>query len=295
MLALLFDKPLRERFLQNPVTTLNDYALSEDERADFLCIRTDGLAFDANLRIDLLLSQMAKHYPLSMALQSSMPEGLEALKAFIDLEWIKQPSIQRPMLFGLHMKNLFAGADEQATLMKAILEAELAMTYTAAQLRQAVRQGMAILDERHGMNEVPDSWSTLPLILAENTSVSVIPLPYEQLKQALCPYEGAALWHHLSSTPVDSGFRNTLLATPDMRLFVAKAVASDISSCDMSVEFVTIELSSGFASLLPHLDGKNSVDHLLQQMKAAGAQPSLVSAIRNGFRQMLERGLLIIA
>ena len=294
MLALLFDKPLRERFLQNPVTTLNDYALSEDERADFLCIRTDGLAFDANLRIDLLLSQMAKHYPLSMALQSSMPEGLEALKAFIDLEWIKQPSIQRPMLFGLHMKNLFAGADEQATLMKAILEAELAMTYTAAQLRGSAQQGMAIPDADE-VHEVPDNWSSIALTLAENTNVSVIPLPYEQLKQALCPYEGAALWHHLSSTPVDSGFRNTLLATPDMRLFVAKAVASDISSCDMSVEFVTIELSSGFASLLPHLDGKNSVDHLLQQMKAAGAQPSLVSAIRNGFRQMLERGLLIIA
>lgn len=289
LLALLFDKPLRDRYLADAAGVLANYDLTPEERQDFLVIRTDGLQFDANLRIDLILSQQAKTWPITFALLSSFAGGLTTLNSLVDMDYIRQHPAWRPVHFGQGLRGLLLQqpgvSRQELALVNAVFEAELGMAYTAAALKE---EGAAAT----GAGSLPTGWQNDRVSLAPHTTAAVIPLPYARLKQALCPCEGPSLWHHLLVQPVAEEFRRQLLSRPDVRLLLARACRADNSATDPVIEYVTMEMPEGFAPLFQYVNGENSVAAILAEMHKAGAPAVLLDSIEAGFRQLLERGLL---
>lgn len=290
---LLFDHALRDRFQKSSVASLRDYALDDDERADFSTIRADALALDAFLRADFVLSHLCRTFPLAFSLTSSLPGGLDLLRQLIDTQTMRTPTDERAPAFGARLRELLAAnpfnsAREQAAVI-AIVEAELGMAMTASTLRRALTAGGAspvappVLDAR---------WLERPVQLAAYVSAAVIPRSYPQLKSALCPGADTELWAHLSGTPLPASMRSETLAQEEPRLLLAQARASHISACDIVTEHGTMELSEGFAPLLAHVNGNSSVAGILAQMRRIGTPEALLQGIESAFWRLLETGML---
>jgi CBS domain-containing protein len=95
--------------------------------------------------------------------------------------------------------------------------------------------------------------------------------------------------------PAAATAREALLATPDLRLLVARAAVARPSPCEPVVEHATVELGEGFARLLPHLDGRQSVSGLLDALRGAGADDGLLAGVLGGFRELARQGMLQLA
>ena len=160
-----------------------------------------------------------------------------------------------------------------------------------AQLRRAA----ALRGEPEPPAALPSDWLRRPLRLAPFTSAAVLPRPYAALKAALCPCTGSELWRRLGREPLAAAERAALLATPDLRLLVARATLARPSPCEPVVEHVTVELGEGFARLLPHLDGRQSVSGLLEALRGAGADETLLAGVLGGFRELARQGMLQVA
>lgn len=287
---LLFDAARREAFLSDPAQALSGYALTPDEAADFRHIRPDALAFDARVRLGLMLSQLCRSFPLGFSLVSSLSGGLEFLKTLIDGEWIRLPPAERATAFGLRLRerlppDLFQHAREHAQFT-AVLDAELGITWTAAQLRAALQDGY------REPPALPDPSGLLPLRLPAFSTTATLPRPYAELKAALCPITGAELWRHLNRTPTAESERQRLLTPDHPRLLVIRAVVTRRSACDTEIDHRTAELPEGFAALFELVDGNRSLTELLEGLAAAGAAAPVLDSIEAGFRQLLQAGLL---
>lgn len=290
---LLFDRDLREHFVRESVAALAAYDLDENERRDFAVIRPDALALDASMRAGLILSQFCRTFPLSFSIVSSLSNGFDLLRQLIDTQTMRTPPLERTTTFGVRLKDILAGQDfgvdrEKARVIS-ILEAELGMAWTSAALKREVLSGRPV--PGHPAAIVPD-WLQRPAKLAPFVSAAIIPRSYQQLKLALCPSMGAELWRHLNRSPLTVAQRRQVLNGHDPRILVARAVASHASRCEPTVEHCTVELSEGFAPLLPHVDGKGSVSGILLQLRQAGAPEPLLGSVQAGFQQLLESGML---
>ncbi len=298
LLDLLFDPHLRDDFCKNSVNALAGYDLEETERNDFLCIRPDALALDAAIRIDLILSQMARQYPVTFGVLSSFTGGLECLQNLVDSEFIRTKPLERNIHFGTRLREkittLKYQTQQEYAFVNAILEAELAMVFTSSHLKQAEIHQL----EQDKPNPIPipipiaKDGSTLPIRLARHVSAGVIPLPYAQLKQLFCPCEGVPLWRQLNDTPISADQRRTAFKTPQVKLLLARALVSFPSQCEPGIDFSTMELPEGFAPLFQYVNGENSVMDILQQLGKAGAQPAMLDNIHSHFMRLLEEGML---
>lgn len=292
---LLFDRDLRARFVRDSVTALAAYDLDETEQRDFAVIRTDALELDASMRAGLILSQFCRSFPLSFSIVSSLNNGLDLLRPLIDTQTMRAPPLARVTTFGVRLKEVLSGQDfgsnREKALVISILEAELGMAWTGATLKQEVLDSKPV--PQGPVTVVPD-WLQRPVRLAPFVSAAIIPRSYPGLKEALCPRMGAELWRHLSRCPLTAGQRRQVLQVNDPRMLVARAVLSHASRCEPTVEYLTVELSEGFAPLLQHVDGASSVSGILMQLRQAGASQPLLASVQTGFLQLLKNGMLVL-
>lgn len=292
LLDLLFDRERRAAFRADRQRALSDYDMSAGERADFATVRLEALEMDAAARVNFILAQYCRSYPLSFSLVSSLPPGLERLRLLVDAALLRTSPGERVGVFGLRLRDSLqgaAGAAEPATMARllAVVEAELGMAMTAQGVRAAALAGTL-----PAVAVLPADWLQQPLRLAPFTSAAILPRPYATLKSMLCACTGAELWRQLSRQPLPAATREGVLAAADLRLLVARAQLTRASPCEPVVDHVTVELGEGFARLLPHVDGRNSVAGLLEQLRAAGAGEGLRAGVLSGFRELARQGML---
>lgn len=295
---LLFDTNLRERFCRDPRRALAAYGLSEAEQRDFDAIRPDGLRFDAELRVDLILAQACRTYPLTFSLASSLSDGVAMLRELVDVQTMRTPPNKRFTRFGMRYREKLAtrlARENFPAAMQtdwlAIVDAEVGMAWTAAGLRQ-VALGALVPEER---GDIPADWTDRPVKVADHVSASMLPAPYERLKQALCPCTGAGLWHHLGLEPLPVRVRDGILRERDPRVLAARARLVQASACEPVADHVIAELAEGFAPLLSHLDGRQTVRSLLRALREAGAPEALLASVESGFGQLIRSGMLALA
>lgn len=293
LLDLLFDRDRRAAFRRDPQAALAAYGLEAGEIADFAVLRIEALEIDAAARVNFILAQYCRSYPLAFSLVSSLPDGLDLLRGLVDAGLIRTAPGDRVSSFGLRLRDRLREAEGPANsreraLLLSIVEAELGMASTAQLARAAALAG----DMPGSPAALPADWLRRPLQLAPLTSAAVLPRPYAALKEALCSTTGAGLWRHLGRHPLTAEARRAALAQPDLRLLVARAAVIRSSPCEPEVEHVTVELGEGFARLLPHVDGRNSVTSLLEQLRAAGAPETLVAGVLTAFRELGRQGML---
>ncbi|HEX4938118.1 MAG TPA: hypothetical protein VFX11_05555 [Candidatus Kapabacteria bacterium] len=292
LFELLFDRTLRERFVQDGIAALSGRGLSDDERRDFAAVRPEALTLDATMRAGFILSQFCRSYPLSFSLVSSLPQGIELLRQLVDVETMRATPLQRLVTFGSRLKEQvqqqsFASAREQA-LVISILDAEIGMAWTSAALKQEMLSGNPVPDEV----DVPADWLRRSVTIAPFVSAAVIPSSHAGLKTALCAVTGASLWRQLSRQPLSAAERQHVLQKHDPRILVARAVVAQPSRCEPVTEHRTVELSEGFASLLGHVNGSVSIADILQQLGQAGAGEALLGSVQQGFWQLAQQGML---
>lgn len=295
LLDLLFDRARRAAFRRDPAAALEPYGLSEDERADFDTIRPEALELDATVRTGLILAQFCRSYPLSFSLLSSLPDGLDLLRGSVDAALMRTAPSERVGSLGIRLRDAvqeMPGPESvrERARISSIVEAELGMAWTAQLARAA-----ALMGDVPAAAPLPDDWLQRPLRLAPFTSAAILSRPYAILKDALCPCTGAELWRQLAREPLAAARRRDLLAQDDLRLLVGRAVIARPSPCEPVVEHVTVELGEGFARLLPHLDGRTSVNMLLARLREAGAEEMLLASVTTGFRQLAQQGMLVVA
>ncbi|HET8730209.1 MAG TPA: hypothetical protein VFM34_03795 [Moraxellaceae bacterium] len=297
LLDLLFDRTLRESFRESGPQVLATRGLTEAECADFATVRVEALEMDARARVNFILAQYCRSYPLSFSLISSLSQGLDFLRHLVDASLIRLPPNERIAAFGIRLRDRLTeagdagGANAQA-LLGSIVEAELGMAWTAQLARADALANLAASRTDNAAASLPPDWMNRPLALAPLTSAAVLPKPYADLKAALCPCTGAELWRYLGKTPLPEATRRAVLVPSDVRLLVARAVVARASVCEPVVEHVTAELGEGFARLLPHVDGQHSVASLLAELRAAGAPDTLLSGVVSAFKTLGREGML---
>jgi len=290
---LLFDSTVRNSFCNDAKTALASYELNDAERHDFAEIRPDALRLDAEMRCDILLSHFCRAFPVSFAIASSLVDGRALLMKLIDTETMRNPSLDRPTVLGTRLREALTRFDfdiaTEQTLIIAILDAELAMAWTSATLKRAV------LESRQAPAEalpIADDWSSRAVKLAAYVGAAIIPRSYTELKQAFCAVADSELWTRLGHSPVSKALRKKILKEEHPRLLIMRAYISHMSYCEPMVAHRTAELSEGFAPLLQHINGMNTVEQILAQLRQTGASGQILQGVKTGFRQLLETGML---
>lgn len=289
---LLFDAEQRERFAKDRSSALAHYELSDTERADFDNVRLDALELDSQMRVDLILQRMCRAMPVSFSLASSLPRGLETLRASVDVSYISAAPSERASLLGRRVREFLVQASfprelEQSAAV-ALCDAELSMTVTAMGLRDGLLGSDAAVAPPPPRPDLLND----PLVLAPHVSVALLSQSYSALKRALCPAEDAELWARLCRAPLPAARRSETLAHEAPRLLVARAHCSHRSSCEVTIDHKMLELSAGFAALVQHLDGKMRLSTLLEELKRAGANDKVCDGVRAGFGQLVEHAML---
>lgn len=286
---LLFNREVREDFIENNLSAFKKYDLTEEEKQDFLSIRTDALAADASIRCSIILNQLGKYYPISFCLLSTINGGLNQCTDWIDSELMLSHITQRPVLFGQRMQQWLAQQKINPTIL-AIQEAELSMAWT--------RDNLISSPSTHSSSEptsLEKNWEQRPLEIGEFVSAALLPRPYADIKRTLCPCPESKLWRHLQKTPLQYEQIQPLLESQTQHLLVARAIFSERSLCDPHAHHITLQLSEGFAPLFQHFNGQHSTADLLLNLQANGAPTELLRSIRRGFEQLIQHGMLIFA
>lgn len=288
---LVFNDKVRQLFATQPQKLFANYQLSTQEQADFIGINPHALALDVRVRVDLILSQWCRSLPLTFSLVSSLSNGLALLKQLVDSQTMLQAPNDRIVYFATRLRQQLIAQPQidlqELSLLVAVLDAELGMASTSRLLKQAV-----INEQEIATTQSEPFNSQAKITIADYVSASLLPLPYQQLKQALCPCSGAELWRSLNKQPLSAKQRQQLWTQGEAHLFVAKAKVAMPSPCEPSIEHNTAELAEGFANLLSHVDGSMSVDDILQQLQQIGATPLLLTNIQQGFKLLWERGMI---
>jgi hypothetical protein len=288
---LVFNDQVRQLFVTQPQKLFANYQLTTQEQADFMGINPHALALDVRVRVDLILSQWCRSLPLTFSLVSSLSNGLALLKQLVDSQTMLQAPNDRIVYFATRLRQQLIAQPsidlQELSLLIAVLDAELGMASTSRLLKQAV------INEQEITNSSSEPFnSQAKITIADYVSASMLPLPYQQLKQALCPCLGAELWRSLNKQPLSATQRQQLWTQGEAHLFIAKAKVAMVSLCEPNIEHDTAELVEGFANLLSHVDGSMSVDDILQQLQQIGAPASLLSNIQQGFKLLWERGMI---
>lgn len=291
---LLFDKELREKFCNDPNTALENYDLDENEKADFSVVRADALIVDADVRVKLIMSQICRTYPISFSIVSSKKDNIELLKSLIDVETMRTPYSDRATEYGKRLSEkllqLSLSSEKERQLLTAVFQLELGMAWTASILKRVVIEDG---EYQFGEIEIPDDWADRPARLAEFVSAGVIPISYKKIKRRLCPVDENKLWRQLVRNPTSTSAINAILSKEDPRLLVSRAKIEHMSYCEPTVTHHTTELSEGFAPLFQHINGTNSINAILFQLKQAGATENILNGVKGGFYQLLETGMLV--
>ncbi len=291
---LLFDREKRRSFCQDPDTAMASYQLEAAERADFHTIRPPALELDAKLRTDLILSRLCRHYPTGFSIFCALEGGRATLFDCINPELIRLQEAERASRLGrlllARLDELPVERPEFRLFGKALVGAELGMNWTAANCRRHW-DGEPAPD--HAVRSVAENWIDLPIRSAAFVSACLIPMPYAEAKQRLCPEPADRLWHTLrkQAPKLDQAFANE-----DPRLLVTRASIEPGRTMQTGprIRHRTMELSVGFASLFEHVDGTMSVRQMLSGMRQSGAPETVLSGVESGFLELLQAGMLSV-
>lgn len=295
MFGLLFDQQLREDFCRRGVSVLRQFDLSGEEIQAFGNLHPEALDFDARLRVDLILGQLCRVYPLSFALYSSLDDGLQALKQWVDVEFMAYAPGERTAVYGMRLREALP---ESARIERAIVELELGMQWTAASLRNRLAESRHDVSSLMDLKETPvqtEGWLSKKISLADFVTASVIPQSYTDLLQAFQVGDTGDLWRRLQKTPPATQQLTAISGMQQPRLLVTRAVLVRDSLTDPVIEHNTVELSDGFAQLLPHVNGQSSVSDMLQQLQDIGAGSDVLQGVSNGFSQLVEQGMILLS
>lgn len=290
---LVFDSTLRDEFCKNKTTALQDYGMSDAEKADFETIRLDGLLLDAKMRVYLLLSHWSKSFPVTFSIISSLDDGIDTLKHLVDVHIMRTAPVDRLATYGERLKQwleIYAmDSEEELARIKTILNLEYGMVLAEATLKRSILNGESKPLES---TDFSDNWLTKKLQFAPQVCAVLLPQPYTKLKESLCPCIDDGFWKQLSSQPLSRSQVNSIMQQEDPRLLVTRAVINRESKCEPVVDQQTIELSEGFAPLFQYINGSTSVDDMLNQLQLAGAEDSLLQSVKSGFKELLEKEML---
>jgi hypothetical protein len=290
---LLFDQSLRENFCKDPATAFSEYELDDHELNDFKEIRPDAIKLDASMRTYLILTQICRQFPVTFSLVSSLQNGINLLKGLINLQTMRCHPTERATVFISQLREQLPDckfdSSKEATMITAILEAELGMAWTSATLKQKVLEDESPPEKLSQENE---NYLNRPIKLANYVSAAIIPQSYVKLKVRLCPCEDTELWAHLSNTPLSVSLRNKILAIEEPKLFITRAYVSTFSRCELTVDHQTVELVEGFSSLFQHVNGSMSITQILDQLRQAGAPEEILQGVQTGFEQLLTNRML---
>lgn len=293
---LLFDKSLRENFRRVSTLALTDYALDKNELDDFKGLRVEAIELDASMRTYLILTQLCRQFPVTFSLVAPLDQGMILLRDGVNLAIMRCELVQRAVEFGRQLQKAlqvfdFKSAKEQRLIM-AILDAELAMAWSSTALKRQLLDGRRQPVEQL-VTEMHADWLDRPVRLAAYVSASIIPQSYSRLKQQLCRCQDVELWAYLCKKKMTASMcRRISQAEAETTLFITRAQVIKLSRFEPVIDYKTIELAEGFASLLESINGLNSIAYILQQLQSAGATESLLGGVREGFRQLLSHGIL---
>ncbi len=291
---LLFDQTLRENFQKKSTAVFSEYELDDHELNDFKEIRPDAIELDASMRAYLILTQICQQFPVTFSLVSSLQNGVKLLEGLINLTTMRCHPTKRAAVFASQLREQLAickvNSKKELTMITAILEAELGMSWTGATLKQKVLEGESTSE--NNLNQAKETTLNRPIKLAAYVSVTIIPQSYMQLKKALCPCEDAELWAHLSKIQLSASLRKKTLTNKEPKLFITKAHVSTLSRCEPTVDYQTVELTEGFAPLFQHVNGTLSIAQILTHLQQAGAPDEILQGVQAGFQQLLTLGML---
>ena len=295
MFDLLFNRDLRQAFVQHSATSLQAYDLEVSELEDFRTIRPDALEIDAGMRVFMVLVHLCRELPLTFSIASSFSGGIEKLKSLADTKTMLTPVHERAAVFGTRVRDWIAEGKWklkiQQDLLLSIIGAEIAISWTNASLKSSLNDGQSLVNKPP---DIPADWATRPMRLADYVCAVVIPKPYAELKQRLCAKPDEALWGHLNTKPLSTELLVKTLSQEDPRLMVARAIGNNAEYCEPSISQQMIELAEGFAGLFQHINGENSIDYILDQLKQLGAQEDMLKGVSSGFYELLNARMLQI-
>ena len=294
---LLFDQPLRDDFCVRSTAALTGYELDSEELNDFIEIRPDGLKLDARLRADQILVHLCRQFPVTFSLVSSLTGGMELLRQLVNRQTMRCAPANRASRFGSQLQERLLQPSDSISFRNladrnfygAILAAELGMAWTGASLKTQALTGNT---PSVTANPITADWSNQPLVLASHVAAVLIPQSYGALKTALCPVAAIGLWAHLSQNPTAASTVSAALAEESPTLFISRAYISKLTRCEARIDHRTLELNDGFAPLLQQVNGKNSIQQILQKMVNVGASAQIVAGLKTGFEQLLESSII---
>ena len=310
LLDLLFDQDLRDEYCRLGCRALEIYGLSKSELADFNALRVDALKLEAQMRQDLVLGQISKHLPLSIALLSSFDNGLALAKDTIKPYLMSFSGYERS---GIFAQQLLAKLDDLAFFNandKELLDSILALERTLCM--QCVRIDANRAPNIEAVTDVQDSVKgsdfnhQQALIWHSQVQLSLLPLSYWQLKQELLDaairQRGLQhLWQYLQQEPVLIEQRVSLISAinPDSyRVLLSKPVARHASLSDPEIDLELLEFISAFAPLFNSINGEHAlldiINKLKQQSGFEQANETIIENIIKGFEQLFSKQFLLL-
>ena len=298
LLDLLFDQDLLKEFCQSGTQALDIYGLSKDELEDFKAMRVDALKLEAQMRQDLVLGQICKHLPLSMALMSSFDNGLDIVRSSLKPYLMSFTGYKRSSIFA---KQLHRQIDDLSFFNhndKELLESIISFEQKLAEQSIAVARAEDNIHKKAFSDEQALTWQS-------QVQLSLLPISYWQLKQALLDeaVEGRNLkylWQYLQKDPVLIEQRVSLISmiNPDSyRVLLSKPITKHDSISDPEVEVELLEFISAFAPLFNSVNSRHALndilDKLRQQSDFKQSNEAVLDKIKKGFLQLYEKQFLL--
>jgi len=296
LLKLVFDPAFRAAFLLDPDGALAPLPLTDDERRDFVEVNRFGVQVDARERDGLVVGRLVASYPLTVSALSAFAPGLECLGPLVGPQLFEAPAHVRPLQFGrgllaLVEEHLPAGPEQSLTM--ALGQWELALAQGSSAVRALALSGE--LTSAEAPTVLEGDWAGVGLALAPFMAVAQLPMATAELTRLLCPCAPDKLYERLRRASLPKA-RLTELARAQGhgRLVLGRAVLKEASRCDAMVTHRVMEVAPGFAPLLGHLDGGQSLRTLLSGLSKAGAPDSVLEGFQDALEQLVTEGFLTL-
>ncbi len=300
LLALVFDAEVRRAFIADPRAALLQLGVPATDHDDFLTVSSFGLQIDARDRQLLVLSRLAKSFPLSVAATSAVPEGLALVKRLVGPAHFEVAVAERPARFGQALCHALTRhgdasvSDDERGFLVSLARFETACAVASARARLAAQDAHARVEPTEAIVP-PSTWLVAPLSLAPGVAVAKLPAsPSLILRQLTGSTDVDALWAQLCQSPVPrSRLQQARQPQGEGVVVVCRAVITRASLTDAEVGQRTLELAGGFAFLLGGLDGRRSATTLLDSLGAVGAPRAVLDGVRESLLRLVREGMVM--
>jgi hypothetical protein len=295
LLSLVFDADVRADFRADPHGALQRLGLPASDHGDFLALSRFGLELDARDRQNLVLSRLARSFPLTTSAASALPDGIALVRRLIRPAHFDVSALERPARFGMELVDAFARWRElpapERDFVSALARAEMALAQAVCAARVAAHEGRTSTST--SPTALDDDWETRPLAFAPFVAVARLPRSHQELTRMLVPCAPEALWARLAHAPLPRPRLEAVLAAQgEGCVVVARAVVVRACRTDAEVGQRTLELAGGFAFLLGGIDGKSSAHSLLRSLRDIGAPPAVLDGVHASLRRLVHEGMI---